>query len=96
VNEPEVIRALQDKRIAGAALDVYWNELYQDDSDTSVDPWVAEAPCKLDNVILAPHNGDATWDFRARKATSVARGMLAMIRGERAALLLNPEVCQNS
>jgi lactate dehydrogenase-like 2-hydroxyacid dehydrogenase len=25
VDEPEVIKALQEKRIAGAALDVYWN-----------------------------------------------------------------------
>ena len=96
VDEPELIRALQERRIAGAALDVYWNEPYPDEPEASPDPWVPEALCKLDNVILAPHNGDATWDFRARKATSVAQGMAAMMRGDRPALLLNPEVYQDS
>ena len=26
IDEPELIRALREKRIAGAALDVYWNQ----------------------------------------------------------------------
>jgi len=87
VDEPELIRALQEKRIAGAALDVYWNE-----PPVTHDPAVPEELCKLDNVILAPHNGGATWDVRGRKAVSVARGMVAMMRGERPAALLNPEI----
>src|SRR5215467_14650443 len=33
VDEPELIRALQEKRIAGAAHDVYWNEPYRDDPE---------------------------------------------------------------
>jgi glyoxylate reductase len=87
VDEPELIRALQEKRIAGAGLDVYWNE-----PPVTQDPSVPEELCRLDNVILAPHNGGATWDVRGRKAASVAQGMVAMMRGERPAALLNPEI----
>jgi lactate dehydrogenase-like 2-hydroxyacid dehydrogenase len=89
VDEPELILALQEKRIAGAALDVYWNE-----PPVTQDPEVPEELRKLDNVILAPHNGGATWDVRGRKAASVAQGMLAMMRGERPAALLNPEILE--
>jgi lactate dehydrogenase-like 2-hydroxyacid dehydrogenase len=87
VDEPELIRALQEKRIAGAALDVYWNE-----PPVTQDPAVPEELCRLENVILAPHNGGATWDVRGRKAMSVAQGMVAMMRGERPAALLNPQI----
>jgi len=92
VDEPELVRALQEKQIAGAGLDVYWNEPYWGDpTDTGV-PWVPEELRKLDNVVLAPHNGGATWDVRGRKALSVARGMVRMMRGERPAALRNPEI----
>ena len=87
VDEPELIRALQEKRIAGAGLDVYWNE-----PPLTHDPFVPEELCKLDNVILAPHNGGATWDVRGRKAKSVAQGLVQLMRGERPAGLLNPEI----
>ncbi len=92
VDEPELIRALQEKRIAGAALDVFWNEPYWKDPPVTGKPWVPEELCKLDNVILAPHNGGATWDVRGRTATSVAQRIVQMIRGERPATLLNPEI----
>jgi phosphoglycerate dehydrogenase-like enzyme len=53
---------------------------------------VPEELCKLDNVILAPHNGGATWDIRGRRAASLAHSMVAMMRGERPMALLNPEI----
>jgi glyoxylate reductase len=87
VDEPELIRALQDKRIAGAGLDVYWNE-----PPLTQDPSVPEELCKLDNVILAPHNGNAIWSVRGPKCAAVAEGMVAMMRGERPATLMNPEI----
>jgi phosphoglycerate dehydrogenase-like enzyme len=92
VDEPELIRALREKRIAGAALDVYWNEPYRNDDPESREPWVPEQLCQMENVILAPHNGGATWDIRGRKAVSVAEGMLAVMRGERPKTLINPEI----
>jgi glyoxylate reductase len=91
VDEPELIRALQEKRIAGAALAVYWNEPYIDDHAPSSEPWVPEELGKLDNVILAPHNGGATWDVRGGKGVMVARAMVEMMRGGRPSLL-NPEI----
>jgi lactate dehydrogenase-like 2-hydroxyacid dehydrogenase len=44
VDERALIEALVDKRIAGAALDVYENE-----------PHVPDALLALDNVVLLPH-----------------------------------------
>jgi glyoxylate reductase len=87
VNEPEMIRALQNRTIAGAALDVYWDE-----PPETHDPCVPEALRKLDNVILAPHNGGATWPVRGARMASVARGILMMMKGERPPGLLNPEI----
>ncbi len=87
VDEPALIQALQTRRIAGAALDVYWNE-----PPVVYDPFVPEELRKLDNVILAPHNGGATWDVRVARAASVAHGVLATMRGERAPGLLNPNI----
>jgi glyoxylate reductase len=91
IDEPELIRALQEKRIAGAALDVYWNE-----PPLTQDPRVPEELCKLDNVILAPHNGNAIWDVRGPKCAAVAEGMVVMMRGERPARLMNPEIYANA
>jgi lactate dehydrogenase-like 2-hydroxyacid dehydrogenase len=83
IDEPALIQALKEKRIAGAALDTYWNEPYWGDPEDTGEPWVPEELRKLDNVILAPHNGGATWDIRGGKAASVARNMVRAMRGER-------------
>jgi phosphoglycerate dehydrogenase-like enzyme len=96
IDEPELIRALQEKRIAGAALDVYWNEPYMNDPPGTQESWVPEELCKLDNVILAPHNGNATWDTRGAKCVAVAKAMVQMMRGERPATLMNPEIYANA
>jgi lactate dehydrogenase-like 2-hydroxyacid dehydrogenase len=91
IDEPELIRALQEKRFAGAALDVYWHE-----PPWEVVPRVPEELCKLDNVILTPHNGSAIWSSRGPKAASVSKAMVQMMRGERPATLLNPEIFANA
>ncbi|RJR35904.1 MAG: dihydrofolate reductase [Deltaproteobacteria bacterium] len=50
VDESALIRALQDKRIAGAALDVFEEE-----------PLPVNSPlCAMDNVLLAPHNANSS------------------------------------
>jgi len=87
VDEPELIRALQNGMIAGAALDVYWNE-----PPVTYDPHVPAELRRLDNVILNPHNGGATWEVRGARAASVARGIVTMLIGGRAPGLLNPEI----
>jgi glyoxylate reductase len=91
VDEPALIAALEDGTIAGAALDVYWNEPPHTDM-----PMVPEALCRMENVILTPHNGGATWDGRSRRTASVARGLVDLIAGRRPAALLNPEIYEDA
>jgi glyoxylate reductase len=85
VDEPAMLAALREGRIAGAGLDVYWTE-----------PPVGEpAPpaelFKMDNVILTPHIGSATWESRDQMSMLAAENMIAMIKGETPPNLLNPE-----
>ena len=57
VDEAALVRALVDRRIAGAGLDVFENE-----------PQVPEALLALDNVVLLPHIASATEETREAMA----------------------------
>jgi phosphoglycerate dehydrogenase-like enzyme len=46
----------------------------------------------MENVILTPHNGGATWDTRGTLLNTVAKEIVALIKGERPPSLINPEV----
>jgi glyoxylate reductase len=76
VDEEAMIDALERKAIAGAGLDVFFSE-----PPVVHDAFIPEALRKLDNVILVPHNGGATWDSRGRQtlaiAEAIARDILA-------------------
>ena len=76
VDEPALIKALQQGAIAGAGLDVFWHE------PPVSDPWVPPEFYKLDNVVLAPHNGGATWDSRGEMTSRIAQTIVADIKGE--------------
>ena len=78
VDEPALVRALQNRTIAGAALDVFWHE-----PPGSPEMAPSEEFLKMDNVILAPHNGGATWDARTELTKATARQIVALIAGER-------------
>ncbi|MCE4607089.1 MAG: D-glycerate dehydrogenase [Desulfurococcales archaeon] len=75
-------RALSEKWIAGAGLDVHEEEPLPPDH-----PLV-----KLDNVVLAPHIGSATHKTRARMAALVAENLIAFLNGEAPPTLVNREV----
>lgn len=61
VNEQDLYDFLAARKIAGAALDVYWQEPLAPDS-----PWR-----KLDNVILTPHLGASTKEALTRATQMV-------------------------
>lgn len=73
IDEQALVEALANKRIAGAALDVFENE-----------PNVPDALLALDNVVLLPHIGSGTHETRRAMSDLVlsnlrsyfARGML--------------------
>lgn len=60
IDEQALIDALQSGLIAGAGLDVFDSE-----------PDVPSALCRLDNVVLQPHQGSATHETRAAMARLV-------------------------
>jgi glyoxylate reductase len=94
IDEPEVISALQEKRIAGAALDVFWNQPPPPGPPIPEKDMfdIDERLYGLDSIILSPHIGGSTRDIRGRRALSVALGMVQMIRGGRPPTLRNPEI----
>jgi glyoxylate reductase len=75
VDEAALITALQDGVIAGAGLEVFWNE-----PPVVHEPFVPLALRKLDNVVLTPHNGGATWDSRTRQVVGIARALEAHLK----------------
>jgi len=82
VSSAALAAALRDKRIAGAALDVYEEE-----------PLPAGSPLAgLDNLILSPHTGGLTEEAMHRMALSAADQILLALRGERPPYLVNPQV----
>jgi glyoxylate reductase len=85
VDEPALVRALQDGTIAGAGLDVYWTEPPVGEPSPSPELF------KMDNVILTPHMGSATWESRREMSTLCARNVVAMVNNQRPPDLVNPE-----
>jgi phosphoglycerate dehydrogenase-like enzyme len=72
VDEPALFEALQQKRIAGAALDVFEKE--------PVDP--GNPLLKLDNVIVTPHSAGTTWDTWFRRADFAYQNMKRVWDGQ--------------
>lgn len=81
VDEQALIKALQKKWIFGAGLDVYENE-----------PNVPLSLKKLDNVVLLPHVGSATFSTRSKMAVMAAENMIAGLKGNKPPNCVNPEI----
>ena len=71
IDEAELVKALVEGRLGGAGLDVYENE-----------PHVPEELFTLDNVVLAPHVGSATWETRRNMAALVIANLEAHFSGK--------------
>jgi len=83
VNQDSLIKALQEKRIAGAALDVFEGEPH---------PVLPEHFTAMKNVVLTPHLGSAVAQKREIMANTVADNILAFLKGKITGNILNPEV----
>lgn len=81
LNEKTLAKALKEKWIFGAGLDVYENE-----------PEITEELKKLDNVVIQPHSASATIESRTNMALLAAKNMIAGLKGEIPPNCVNPEV----
>jgi lactate dehydrogenase-like 2-hydroxyacid dehydrogenase len=81
VDEQALVKALKEKWIFGAGLDVYEHE-----------PVINKNLKKLDNTILQPHSASATFETRSKMAVMAAENMIAGLRGEIPPNCVNPEI----
>lgn len=68
INEDALYYALKDKKISGAALDVFETE-----------PPVNNKFTELDNIILSPHCGASTVDATNRMGVMAAEGLISVL-----------------
>lgn len=80
VDEDALVDALRERRIAGAALDVFCGE-----------PQINPAFLTLDNVLLTPHIGSNTVQVRRRMAEEASKRILDVLAGREPQNLLNPQ-----
>ena len=71
VDDKALVEALKEERIAGAALDVYENE-----------PALTEGMTELENLMLLPHIGSASYETRDKMADLVADNVLDALAGK--------------
>ena len=82
IDEPALIRALSDKRIAGAALDTF-----------AVEPLPKDSPLRtLDNVILTPHMVGHTRDLMDAMVPTAIANIRNILAGEPPVHCRNPAV----
>ncbi|MDY0219254.1 MAG: D-glycerate dehydrogenase [Candidatus Cloacimonas acidaminovorans] len=72
IDEKELIKALSEKRIFSAGLDVYENE-----------PDIPQELLALENVVLLPHIGSASIETRTKMALLAAENAIAIIEGRK-------------
>lgn len=80
VDESALVEALEAKKIAGAALDVY-------EKEPQIHPGLNRP-----NVVLAPHIASASLETRTKMACMAAQNVVALFNGQRPPNILNPEV----
>ena len=81
IDNEAIIKALQDRRIAGAAFDVFETWPVRPDSPL----------LKMDNVVLTPHIGGATDETIVRHSQMMADDIDRFLKGRRPKNLLNPQ-----
>ncbi|MGI6709307.1 MAG: 2-hydroxyacid dehydrogenase [Dethiobacteria bacterium] len=86
VEHDALYNALKEGRIAGAALDVF----YQEPTGPEKEPLLT-----LDNVFATPHLGGTTNEVIDNHSKMVENDIIRLLSGEKPVYLLNPEVLPN-
>jgi len=81
VDEAALLRALQEKWIAGAAIDVFEHE-----------PTITKGLEKLDNIVLTPHTASATIETRSAMADVAVDALIDFFSGRTPQNVVNKEV----
>lgn len=81
VDEKALLKALQNKIIKGAALDVY-----------EFEPAITPGLEKLDNIILCPHLGNATVETRDAMAKIAAQNIISVLNGQKPQTCVNQDI----
>lgn len=86
INQKDLYEALRDKKIAGAALDVFEEEpISQDD-----------LLLKLENVVLTPHIGSGTHETRLAMAMMAVDDIIKVFEGKEPNNLINTEFSESA
>jgi glyoxylate reductase len=80
IDEAALVAALENKKIAGAALDVFENEPF------------LHPGLKRSNVVLTPHIASASLETRTKMAVMAANNIVALFKGQRPPNILNPDI----
>ena len=82
IDEDALYRALKERWISGAGLDVFEQE-----------PTPANNPLlTLDNVVVAPHISSSSFETRSKMSEMVAQNLIAFFEGKTPPNLVNKEV----
>lgn len=85
IDQRDLIKALRNRWIAGAGLDVYEKEPIC--SSNSL--------LRMNNVIILPHIGSATYQTRSKMARVAAENILNILNGIEPLYLVNPQTLKN-
>lgn len=81
VDEAALVKALKEKEIWGAGLDVFEDE-----------PMIAPGLSDLDNVVIVPHIASATMDTRLKMGAIAVGNIIKVLGGQLPDTCVNPEV----
>lgn len=84
IREDDLVKALEEKRIAGAGLDVFERE-----------PEIHRGLLEMDNVVILPHIGSASLETRTEMGLMAARNLMALFNNEIPPNCLNSEVFEH-
>ena len=80
IDEAALVAALENNKVAGAALDVFENEPF------------LHPGLKRPNVVLTPHIASASIETRTKMAVMAANNIVALFKGQRPPNILNPDI----